>query len=131
MWAAFLAEVFAQYGGTQQDFAAAIGKTPATVSHWLNPARRHPGPGIAVCLQIAAVTHTSASRVLRAAGKDAIADLLETLYGGPALVRTTDPSVSLAEKRLLQRIQALDPRTRRAFLRVLEGLESPSGVNRP
>jgi transcriptional regulator with XRE-family HTH domain len=119
MWAAFLAELLRQYGGTQQDFARAIGKTPATVSHWRNRASA-PKPGIEVCLRIAVETRTSASEVLRAAGKSAIADLIEQLYGGPARMRTTDPSVSRADKRLLQQIAALDPRTRRALLYLIK-----------
>jgi transcriptional regulator with XRE-family HTH domain len=124
MWAAFLADILATTGDTQQDFARAIGVTPATISRWLNAARRHPGPGVEVCLRIAALTRTSGSRVLHAAGKGDIAALIEQLYGGPALVRTTEPALSSAERRGLARLRALDPQTRRAFLLVLDHMKN-------
>ena len=119
MWAVFLAELLADYGSTQQVFAEAIGVSRATVSHWLRTDRAAAPPGIDVCLRIAVVTRTSASDVLRAAGKDHVVVLLEQLYGGPARVRTVDPTVSATDRRILAQLAALDPKTRRAFLQVL------------
>jgi transcriptional regulator with XRE-family HTH domain len=127
MWAPFLTELLDTYGGTQQDFATAIGKSRATVSHWLSreTARR---PGVEVCLRIAGVTETSASRVLRAAGHAAVADLLETLYGPavPSAALRARTAVSPADVRVLAQLHALDPKTVRAVRHLLQRLSVPT-----
>jgi len=120
MWAAFLADLLAHYGGTQQGFARAIGKSRASVSHWLRVDPPSAPPGIEVCLRIATVTRTDASRVLRAAGKGDVATLIEQLYGGPARVRTSDPAVSATDRRLLAQLHALDAATQRAIRTLLD-----------
>jgi hypothetical protein len=71
------------------------------------------------------VTKTPASKVLRAAGKAELAALLESLYGGPAQVRTTDPAITAADRRLLGQIHGLDARTQRAIRYLVERLTSP------
>jgi len=125
MWAVFVAELLAEYGGTQDGFARAIGKNRATVSHWLRQDPPAAPPGIECCLRIAALTHRSASDVLRAAGKGAIADLIEQLYGGPARVRTRDPAVPLADQHFLADLHALDGPTQRAIRHLVTRLSPP------
>lgn len=120
MWAAFLADLLAEYGGTQQGFADAIGKSRASVSHWLRVEPPSAPPGVEVCLRIAAVTRTDATAVLRAAGKGDVATLIEQLYGGPARMRTIDPAVSATDRRLLLQFHALDPATQRAIHTLLD-----------
>jgi transcriptional regulator with XRE-family HTH domain len=115
MWAALLADLIASYGGTQKDFAVAVGISRAHLSHLLSGEAQYSSPSIELCLKIARVTHTPASRVLRAAGKDATADLIESLYGGPAAVRTVDPAITLADRRFLLELSTLDRRSSRAI----------------
>jgi len=115
MWAAFVADLLAEYGGTQQGFADAIGVSRTTVSHWRRADPPAAPPGVEVCLRMAAVTRTDASRVLRAAGKGDVAALIEQLYGGPALARTRDPAVPLADQQFLAALHTLDPPTQRAI----------------
>lgn len=120
MLAKLLAELRATYGGSQQEYADAIGITRPHLSHLLSGQPQYATASVEVCLQIAKVSKTSASRVLRAAGKGDVADLLERLYGGPALVRTSDPSVSDAERRLLAKLKSLDRKTYRAIVTLIE-----------
>jgi len=118
--AKLLAELLATYGGTQKDFADAIGITRPHLSHLLSGAPQYATISVELCLTIAEVGKTSASRVLRAANKADIAELIERLYGGPALVRTSDPSVSEADRRLLAKLKSLDRKTYRAIVTLIE-----------
>lgn len=75
-----LAGLVTTYGGNKQDLARAIGISPSTLSRLLDGRP----PSTELCLRLATTTHTNASRILRAAGKGAIADLIEDLYGTAA-----------------------------------------------
>jgi transcriptional regulator with XRE-family HTH domain len=125
MLAVLLADLIADFGGTQRDFAAAIGISRAHLSHLLSTDPHYATVSIELCLRIARVTQTPASRVLRAAGKGAIADLIESLYGGPALVRVADPAVSLADRRFLDAVRKLDRRSQRAIRHLVAKLSPP------
>lgn len=124
-----LLDLVKTYGGTKQDLAKAIGITPSALSHLL----AHP-TGTAsteVCLRLAAVTGTSASRVLRAAGKSAIADLLEDLYGEAAIRRQPFTGFRLkpSEERTWTALRSLDPRCQRAFVYLIDqAAASPSSA---
>jgi DNA-binding XRE family transcriptional regulator len=121
MWSVFLATLIANDGGTRAEFAQALGISRTHLSHLLSGQYV---PGLELCLQIARVTKTPASVVLRAAGKGALADLLESLYGGPAQVRTSDPAISAADRRLILQIHGLDARSQRAIRYLIERLSS-------
>lgn len=71
-----LPELVAQYGGTKQELARAIGITPSAFSRL-----PHSAPSVEVCLRLARATGANPDRVLRAAGREATADLLHALYG--------------------------------------------------
>jgi transcriptional regulator with XRE-family HTH domain len=122
MLAALLAELIASYGGTQKNFAAAVGISRAHLSHLLSGDGHYATVSIELCLRIAQVTQSSASRLLRAAGKGAIADLVEGLYGGPALVRAGDPAISLSDRRFVEQLHRLDRRTQRAIRYLVDRL---------
>jgi len=109
------------HGGSHRDFAKAVGLTGSTLSHILS-GDRHYSIGIEPCLRIASVTHTSASTILRAAGKAAVADLLETLYGEPAAKKALRRPAALTphDVRLIRQLRALDVKRQRAFALLIE-----------
>jgi DNA-binding XRE family transcriptional regulator len=123
MWSIFLATLIATDGGTRAEFAQALGISRTHLSHLLSGQYV---PGLELCLTIARVTKTPASKVLREAGKGELAALLEQLYGGPAQVRTTDPAITAADRRLLLQIHGLDARTQRAIRYLVEALTRPA-----
>lgn len=112
-----LTALVTQYGGTKRQFAKAAGISPSQLSHLLRPGRYTPPPGIETCLKIARAAHCSASRVLRAGGKDAIADLIEELYGEAAQRRADFRSTRVAphEEAHLSEWRLLAPADRRAL----------------
>jgi len=79
-FAPLLRHMLTNFGGTKQQFAKAIGIAPSALSRLLNP-RARLKPAIVLCLRMAHLGRTDASRVLRAAGHDEAAELLEHLYG--------------------------------------------------
>jgi transcriptional regulator with XRE-family HTH domain len=115
-----LREMIKHYGGTKQDLARRIGVTPSTLSHLLNSDGRT--ASIEVCLRLANATGTSASKVLRAAGKGAVADLLEDLYGEAAERRQRFVGVRLSphEERYVVGFRTLQRQEQRAFHTLLE-----------
>jgi transcriptional regulator with XRE-family HTH domain len=114
------------YGAnTDSEFARAIGISPSTLSRWLIAAPSHP-PGTDVCLRIAHLTQVSPAGVLRAAGKDEVAELLDALYGlsveaAAARIRRRGPlRLTSPEQRLIVELRALSPAVRRLALRVVQ-----------
>jgi transcriptional regulator with XRE-family HTH domain len=98
------------YGGSKKAFAREADISPSALSRLLKGGRP---PAPEVCLQIAKVGGVSPSIVLRAAGHEETAALLESLYG-PA--RPGAPSeYTAAERSLLLLIRQLDPPARKAF----------------
>jgi transcriptional regulator with XRE-family HTH domain len=109
-FAALMRLVIEQYEGSKTEFAREAGITPSAVSRLL--AGAFPPP-CDVCLRIAKAAHIPPSRVLKAAGHEHTAALLEELYGAP---RVAPRAFSTAEERwLVEEWRALDDRTRRAF----------------
>jgi hypothetical protein len=116
-----LHEMVTQYGGTKQDLAYAVGITPSRLSHLL--AGRAPSvPSTEVCLRLAVVTRTAPSKVLRAAGKGHVADLIEDLYGAAAARRPLFGVLNLKphEQKYVEAVRALEPREQRAFLFIVQ-----------
>lgn len=68
------------------------------------------------CLKLADATGESPSVVLRAAGKQEVADLIERLYG------KSRPGLGANERELLDEWDALTPRARHAFRELLDDL---------
>jgi transcriptional regulator with XRE-family HTH domain len=79
-FAPLLRHMLTNFGGTKQQFAKALGIAPSALSRLLNPKARL-APSILLCLRMAHLGRTNASRVLRAAAHVEAADLLEHLYG--------------------------------------------------
>lgn len=125
-----LSRLVTQYGGGKQDLAKAIGVTPSTFSRMLagQVPQKHTTD---LCLRLAHVTKTSASKALRAAGKAAIADLLEDLYGYPARHRPRGGGghVSPLEEQFLYKYRSLKPADRKAIAVILSDL--PRAANHP
>lgn len=121
-----------EFGGTRGEFAKSVQVTESTLSHLLS-GDPHYALGIEPCLRIASVTGTSASVVLRAAGKGACADLLEQLYGDPVVVLPAHrpKGVTAADVRLLQQWRALPPKTQRAIVVLVEAAVTGTPVVRP
>lgn len=115
-------ELVNSYGGTRRAFAHAIGVSPSTVSHFLGGRDSHP-PSTEVCLRIALVCRVSPQKVLRAAGRDKIADLIEELYGAAAERRDLFQTASLtpSDRAHIQEWKQLDHGTRRALQTVITG----------
>jgi len=118
-WRRLLPELIAHHGGNKQDLARAIGITPSTLSHLL--ADGSSAPGVEVCLRLAHATGHSPSKILRAAGREAIADLLEDLYG-PAAERRAPFGLRLTPHELqhVTTIRRLDRKTQRAYFTIVE-----------
>jgi len=72
-----------QYGGTKRSFADHVHCSYSQLTHWMNPARTEPGPGVAACIRIAHHGHCSLVRVLYAAGHPDYAIMIEAMYGEP------------------------------------------------
>ncbi len=73
------------------------------------------------CLRLAKVTGEHPGVVLRAGGKDEIAELIEQLYGAPAEVR-----LSPEEQQMLAAFRAIaDPFVRRSMLEVARAAGGP------
>jgi transcriptional regulator with XRE-family HTH domain len=81
-FAPLLRHLLTNFGGNKQKFAKALGIAPSALSRLLNP-RARTVPSLLLCLRMAHLGRTDASRVLRAAGHDEAAQLLEHLYGDP------------------------------------------------
>lgn len=79
-FAPLLRHLRTNFGGSKQQFAKALGIAPSALSRLLNP-RARLQPPILLCLKMAHLGRTDASRVLRGAGHDEAASLLEHLYG--------------------------------------------------
>jgi len=115
-----LVDLAKQFGGTKQELARRAGLSPSAFS------RLHAGrsvPSVEVCLRLAIVTSTSASKLLRAAGKGTTADLLEDLYGAAAIRRHAFVGVrhlNPTEQRHMEAVRALAPKDQRAFFYLVE-----------
>jgi len=127
-FAEVLAVLVADFGGSKKAFAEAAGITPQRLSHHLKPGKYTAPPGIELCLRIAKAGNGSAftaSRLLRAAGKPQIADLIEGLYG-KATLRRGAISLSPPERLLVQRLRTR-PRVQRNVLLLVEQIfETPT-----
>ncbi len=97
------------YPGSKKEFAREAEIAPSVLSRLLGGGRP---PVTDVCLRIAKAGGVSASVVLRAAGHTHTADLLETLYGKPRVVR---PEGTAEDRALFAEVQTLDAKTRRAI----------------
>lgn len=112
-FAKLLPELLREYGGSKQDLARAIHITPSSFSHI---AAGNVSPSVAVCLRLAHECGVSASKILRAADRSDVADLIEGLYGDAAVRRfDRGPRFSRDELRRVERIRTLSPRARRAI----------------
>jgi hypothetical protein len=76
---------------TRQALATALDLNASRLSRALNGTDKHTAFNVENCLRLAQVSGESASTVLRAAHKGAIADLIEALYGPEK--RVSDPVV--------------------------------------
>jgi len=81
-FAPLMRHLLTNFGGTKQDFAKALDIAPSALSRLLKPTARGPRH-VLLCLRLAHLGRMDASRVLRAAGHEEAAALLEHLYGDP------------------------------------------------
>jgi hypothetical protein len=105
---AFL-DALIQKEGSAQGLARAIGMSPTAV---LRAAHEQFTLNVENCLRLAAYTGEDPSRVLRLAGKDVMAGLIERLYG-PSSTPITD-----TDRKLL----ALPPGAKRHIARLVDEL---------
>lgn len=91
--AALLANLIEESGLSKKDFGSQVGLRGSTISHLLS-GDPHYSLGVEVCLRIAKEFGASPSTLLRAAGKGAVAELIEELYG-----LTAERRVKLATQR--------------------------------
>jgi transcriptional regulator with XRE-family HTH domain len=110
----YLVRLILKYGGSKQDLAKAIGVTPSTLSHYLAGSSV---PNLDTLLLLAVATRTSASDVLKAAGKGVLAKQLELLYGEAAVRRQIYTSLRLTprEEQQVKDVRALDAPAQRAI----------------
>jgi transcriptional regulator with XRE-family HTH domain len=111
-------ELVSDFGGSRTDFAKAVGVSPSTLSHFLGGRASHP-PSTEVCLRIALASRVPPTRVLRAAGRTQIAELIEQLYGAAAKFRQ-HVNVTPHEYTHLEQWRKLDDKTRHALQLVVE-----------
>jgi len=121
----FLGELADSYHGSKKDLARALKISPSRLSRMLKPGC--PPPDVAVCLRLAAATATLPSKVLRAAGRDEIADLAEDLYGPAAERRQAlveRYGLSAGDKKMLQVWRAMRSSDyREALLVIMRGFK--------
>lgn len=118
------------YGAaTAKAFAHVIRVDDSTVSRYLSNKTTHP-PSIDVCLRIARAGDLSPTRVLRAAGKHDVAELLEAIYGltvpTAAQARHRARRLTPAERRLIDHWRRLTPKYRRLVNSVLDSFVDAS-----
>jgi len=123
-FARVFAECLAAYGGTKQQLAREIGITPSSLSHLVVG---NNGASVDVCLGLAAASGVSASRILRAAGKDKIADLIEQLYGAAATQRI-GLVMSPDELEIVNKLRRVRPRSRRILRATIDAFAFGNGV---
>lgn len=101
----------------QKDLAAAIGIGPSRLSHALKGAGGYTF-NVENCLRLAKIANRPATEVLRAAGKDDVADLLEFLFP-----KAGQPAVTGEDHRLLTRIKKLDENDRVLLEQMVTNME--------
>jgi len=111
---ALLDHVLGEYGGRKNEFARAAGITPSQLSHLLKGTFE---PSMEICLKLARASQTSPSDLLRAAGKGFAADLIEQMYGKPAVRHY---NVTARDQRILMLLRKVDRRVYRAVLLLLQ-----------
>lgn len=119
-FAGFLEELVEQYGGTQKALATALGLHESAISHW-----KDGPPGVQHCLELARVTRTRASKILRAAGHAKVAELIEDLYGSAAIQQRPTGLTPLEEKHIRE-WRALPIRERKALEVIVARLVAPA-----
>jgi len=113
------------YGAeTAKTFARVIRVSGGTVSRYLHNKTTHP-PGTDVCLRIARAGELSPARVLRAAGKSEVAELLDALYGLTVPTAVAQPRhrarrTTPAERRLIDQWRRFTPEYRRLASTIME-----------
>lgn len=118
---ALLKDLITRYGGNKKDFAQALGITQSTLSHWIRTVGVF--PSVEMCLRLATITGENASKILRAAEKGEIADVLEDQYGAPRK-HVTGHAVTATprEQAHLITLRSLGKRNRRTVLDITESL---------
>jgi hypothetical protein len=106
-----LPELVTQFGGSKGELAKAVGIRPSALSRFV-----HTPPNVETCLRLARVTGANPSRILRAAGRGDVADLLESLYGIAAIRRMKHRRRDAAKQQWrIDRLEEMDAATLRAF----------------
>jgi len=118
------AACLAAYGGTKQQLARELGITPSSLSHL---AVGNMGASVDVCLRLAAASGVSASKILRAAGKHDVADLIEQLYGRAATARI-GVAMSPDEREFIEKLRRVRPRSRRAIRFLIDACAFANGA---
>lgn len=85
------------------------------------------GASVEVCLRLAAASGGSSSKILRAAGKDQTADLIEQLYGAAAVHRT-GLLMSPDEREFIDKLRRVRPRSRRAIRFLIDACAFANGA---
>lgn len=117
---AMVAMLVNRFGGSQKEFAIAVGISPSALSRAVAQPWRRP-PSVEVCFRMATVGRVNAAKVLRAAGYAALVDQIEEHFGPAADQRQRfGDHVTPKELIHLARWRAADPTLVRAFERILE-----------
>ena len=99
-----LPELVKRFDGSKGALAKAIGISPSALSRLA-----YTQPSIEVCLRLAIATDEDPNRILRAAGWDDVAELLESLYGVAAARKLKHRTrITPREQRLLDRLRGGD-----------------------
>lgn len=110
-----LEECLRYAGGRKAMLARAIGVSPFALSRLLSG--KQPAT-VEQCLRLARFAHLNASDVLRAAGRPAIAELIESLYGSARHLAALPDETSI-----LEAIKALGPQHRKVLEQLLRSLD--------
>jgi hypothetical protein len=86
-------------------------------------------PSLEVCLRLSAVTGMSVARILRAAGKADMVDLIEGLFGTATKTRILPKAIySPDELQVLAKLRLIRPRSRRAVRTLIDACAFANGV---
>lgn len=131
--AEMLTELIRESGLTKRAFGATFGLRSSTVSHILS-GRPPYSLGVEKCLLMAQKTGVSASKLLRAAGKGRLAELIEDTYG-PAAERRQQFAAghrpTIQEQQFFHRFRSMDAPAQKAMTLLVDRVVEDQGRPAP
>jgi len=118
-------------GGSAADFARLAQLTPPQLSRIMRPTKIAPAPGVLTCLKLSRASGMNAAFVLRVAGHDEYAVLIEYIVGRAE----RPPEFTTRERQLIMALRNMDHNERSSFTHLImtvgtdDQRESPDAVS--